>query len=332
MIEHCVVIGDGGMGTICAILLEENGHRVRLWSAFEDQAEALIAHRENRRFLPGRPLAKSIEITPDDARAFADVTLIVSAVPTVHLRSVWQRLAQHCPPDVPICSITKGIENETLLRPTEVIREVLGEPDRPVAVLSGPCIAPEVARGLPASVTLAAERADLADRCQHAFNRPYFRCYASTDIVGVELAGATKNVIAIAAGVVDGLEYGDNAKAALLSRGLAEIARLGAAAGAQEETFFGLAGVGDLVTTCISPHGRNRTFGQKVGQGGKPQEILDASDSVVEGVNTTRSLVALADQLGVDMPIAAATAEVLFDGKDPRDAIAELMTRPLKSE
>jgi glycerol-3-phosphate dehydrogenase (NAD(P)+) len=300
----------------------------------------MAACRENRKFLPGCKLPENLAVTAADAEAFAGAELILSAVPTQFLRQVWKRLAGRCPADAPICSITKGIEEETLLRPSEVILDVLGEPradvgggrGRAVAALSGPSIAPEIADHLPATVAVASEPPDLAEEIQELISRPYFRVYTNPDMLGVELAGATKNVIAIAAGVLDGLNLGDNAKAALVSRGLAEIVRLGVAAGAQAETFYGLAGVGDLITTCISPVGRNRSFGQHVGEGQSVEEALAATESVVEGVRTTRSVLALARRLGVEMPLCQGVHDVIFEGRSVKEAIAELMARPLKSE
>jgi len=316
-------------------MLCENDHRVTLWSAFEDQTAEMLRTRENRRFLPGHSLPESLTITSDESAAFADANLAISAVPAQFIRPAWRRLAGHYPDSLPICSVAKGIENDTLLRPTEVIAEVLGEAHRKcgsLAVLSGPSIAPEVAAKLPATVTVAATDLMLAGRVQECFIRPYFRVYTNPDMVGVEVAGATKNVIAIAAGILDGLGAGDNAKAALLSRGLAEITRLGEALGAQGETFAGLAGVGDLVTTCISPVGRNRSFGEAVGSGLSVSDALASTDSVVEGVATTRSVVQLAAKLGVEMPITQAVHDVLFAYKSPADAIASLMERPPRAE
>jgi glycerol-3-phosphate dehydrogenase (NAD(P)+) len=332
--ERISVIGDGAMGTICAVMLAENGCDVCLWSAFAEAAERIARDRENRRFLPGRPLPGGVRVTGDDAEALAGAALAVSAVPTQFARGVWQRLAPHCPAELPICSVTKGIENGTLLRPTQILRDVLddGAEGRAVAALSGPSIAPEVARELPATVVVAATDPALAERVQQAVSRPYFRVYTNADLVGVEIAGATKNVIAIAAGILDGLGAGDNAKAALVSRGLREITRLGLACGAAAETFAGLAGVGDLVTTCISPVGRNRSFGEAVGRGRSVAAALAATDAVVEGVATTASVVELARRRNVEMPITEAAHAVLFESCPPREAIAQLMARPLKAE
>ena len=334
MKQRIAIIGDGAMGTVCAIMLAENGHNVRLWSAFPDAAETLRRTRDNCRFLPGHPLPPSVEVTGNDADALADADLAFSAVPTQFIRGVWQRLRPHCAAPLPVCSVAKGIENKTLLRPTQIITDVLGNPnDRiPVAALSGPSIAPEVARRLPATVTVASDDESLASRVQRLIHRPYFRVYTNADPIGVELAGATKNVIAIAAGILDGLAAGDNAKAALLARGLAEITRLGVAQGAQAETFAGLAGVGDLVTTCVCPLGRNRSFGEAIGRGKTVAEATKATESVIEGVATTASVVELASRKGADMPITQAVHDVLFRAVRPADAIAHLMGRPLKAE
>jgi len=333
--ERVSVIGDGAMGTVCAIMLAENGCAVRLWSAFPEAAEQLAADRENRRFLPGARLPDGVAVTGAEAEAFAGARWAISAVPTQFIRGVWRRLAPHCPPGLAICSVAKGIENRTLLRPSEVLRDVLDaspEAPRAVAVLSGPSIAPEVARRLPASVAVAAADGGFAERVQQHLSRPYFRVYTNVDAVGVELAGATKNVIAIAAGILDGLRAGDNAKAALVTRGLAEISRLGLALGARADTFAGLAGVGDLVTTCISPFGRNRSFGEAVGRGRTVAQALAATDGVVEGVATTESVLDLSARLGVEMPITRAVHDILFRHVAPQDAIAALMSRPLKAE
>ena len=328
------IIGDGAMGTVCALMLAENGHDVCLWSAFPEAARELAQTRENRRFLPGHALDSRIRIARSDAEPFDGVEMVFSAVPTQFMRGVWQRLAAHCPAGLSVCSVTKGIENATLLRPTQILCDVLdaGRDGRALAALSGPSIAPEVARGLPASVAVAASDDALADRVQALLNRPYFRIYTNSDLVGLEIAGAAKNVIAIAAGILDGLHAGDNAKAALVTRGLAEIARLGQSAGGRAETFFGLAGVGDLITTCTSPIGRNRCFGQAVGQGATAEQAQAQAHGVVEGVATTVSLVQLARRLGVEMPITQAVHDILFEHRPPDQAIAQLMARPLKAE
>jgi glycerol-3-phosphate dehydrogenase (NAD(P)+) len=333
--KRVTIVGDGAMATLCAILLAENGHAVRLWSMFPQAAEELDRTRENRRFLPGHRLPEAVEVTADEASALADAEVAIQAVPAQFVRVWWSRLAKHCRPDLPICSTAKGIENRTLLRPSQVVLEVLGDADptpRPIAVLSGPSIAPQVACKLPATVTVAANQPAFAEQVQAMFHRPYFRVYTNPDLIGVELAGAVKNVVAIAVGILDGLGAGDNAKASLVTRGLAEITRLGVAMGAKRETFAGLAGLGDLITTCTSPQGRNRSFGEAIGRGRSVEQALAATASVIEGVATTASVVELAGRLRVEMPITQAVHSVLFAGRMPADAIAELMSRPLKAE
>ncbi len=324
------IIGDGAMATICALLACEKGYPVRMWGAFPDYLEQLRSTRENRKYLPGARFPESVEFTADDACAFRDAFLIVSAVPCQYLRSVWTRLLPVAPRTLPIVSITKGIEVKTLQRPTQIIRDVLG--DVPVVALSGPNIASELAQKLPATVTAACEDLELAQLAQEVFSTSWFRVYTNDDVIGVELAAAMKNVIALAAGGVDGLDIGCNAKAALLTRGLAEIARLGIAMGAKRETFAGLSGLGDLVTTCISPASRNRTAGEKMGRGATLQEVVGSTNSVVEGIPTTQAVIQLARQYNVHMPITEAVHAILFEGKSARQAITDLMSRQLKRE
>ncbi len=325
------IIGDGAMGTALGLLLAERGLSVTLWGAFPENIDEIRRTCENARYLPGYPLPKAILATADAGEALRGAELIVSAVPCQFIRGVWQRFAGLVPTGVPICSISKGIENETLLRPTQIIEQVLGR-GRALAVLSGPSIADEVARRLPASLVAASEDGELAERIQQTFSTEWFRVYRQVDVVGVELAGATKNVIALAAGIIDGLGAGDNAKAALLARGLVEITRLGVALGAKRETFAGLAGMGDLFTTCASPHGRNRKAGEMLGRGAKTAEVIRATNSVIEGIPTTRSVVELAARNQIEMPITQQVYHVLFDDKDPREAIRDLMSRQLISE
>lgn len=330
MIEQAAIIGDGQMGTVCGVMLAEKGVHVRMWSIFRENIEAMKATRENRRFLPGVKFPDRVTFTADAEAVFRGADLIVSAVPCQYIRSVWQKLARAYPRRVPIASVSKGIENETLLRPTQVITDVIGP--APVAALSGPSIATELARCLPATVAAASDDPSLAALVQEAFASPWFRVYTNPDLLGVELAGATKNVIALAAGIVDGLNAGDNAKAALVTRGLVEITRLGAALGASRETFAGLAGLGDLVTTCISPAGRNRWAGEQIGRGKSVQEIITSTPSVIEGIPTTRSVRQLARRHNVEMPIAEAVHGVLFEEKDVITTLGELMSRRLKGE
>ena len=340
MAERITIIGDGSMATVCALLLESQGHAVTLWGPFAEHIETLIQTRENRRYLPGHRLPDRIVLTAAESRALGGADLVVNAIPTQYIRPVWTRLGPDLPPRVPIASVAKGIEKQTLLRPTQIIADVLGRdgpddpdgPPRPLAAISGPSVADELARCLPATVCAASDDIDLARRLQRAFTTHWFRVYTHTDLLGVELAGALKNVIALAAGILDGLQAGNNAKSALLSRGLAEITRLGTAMGAQAETFFGLTGVGDLATTCFSPTGRNRTCGEMLGRGKKLEAVLKQIPGIVEGVPTTAAVVELARQYRVEMPITQAVYAVLFEDLDPIEAITMLMTRPLKDE
>ncbi len=324
------IIGDGAMATVCGMILTDSGHHVKLYSMFDDHLEAMRASRRNERYLPDLPLPEAMVLTEEPGEVFADADFVLSAMPCQFIRAWWGPVVDAAARDVPVCSITKGIENGSLLRPSEVLRDLLGP--IPVAALSGPNIGPELARRLPATAVVAGEDESLARFIQEAFATDWFRVYTNVDLVGVELAGAVKNVIALAAGAVDGLGAGCNAKAALLTRGIAEIARLGDALGARRETFAGLAGLGDLVTTCISPVGRNRSTGERIGRGETVEHILQTTTSVVEGLATTKSVMQLAERHGVEMPITAAIHAVLFEGRDVRDAITDLMGRRLRSE
>jgi len=329
--ENVSIIGDGGMGTVLAILLCEKGITTRMWGHDAEQLAEIERHRENRKFLAGYGLPDSLIFDPRDEQAMVGADLIVSAVPCQYMRRVWTRLKGHVPAGIPIVSVAKGIENGTVQRPSEILADVLGQ-NVPRASLSGPTIADELARKLPATACAAAEDENLATRIQQTFTCPWLRVYTNTDLVGVELAGAMKNVIAIAAGVIDGIGAGDNAKAALLARGLAEITRLGLAMGAHEATFAGLTGLGDLVTTCVSPSGRNRSFGERIGRGQTVQQAQGATDSVVEGIATCESVAALAEQFDVEVPITRAIYAVLFENKPVKIAIEELMSRRLRAE
>ncbi|MFH0983069.1 MAG: NAD(P)H-dependent glycerol-3-phosphate dehydrogenase [Planctomycetota bacterium] len=329
-LKRATVIGDGAMGTVCALLLAEHGTAVTIWSAFDEQAEAIERERENRRFLPGPRLPDHVHVTRAAAEAFEGSGMVVSAVPCQYTRGVWEKIKSAYPGDVPIASVTKGIEIRTLLCPTQIIREVVGQV--PIAALSGPSIASEVACGLPATVVVASENLEFAEAVQQAFSTRTFRVYTNEDLIGVELAGATKNVIALAAGIVDGIGAGDNAKAALLTRGLVEITRLGVALGAQAATFKGLAGIGDLVTTCISPASRNRTAGERMGRGLSMAQVIASTPAVIEGIPTTESVLELATKHLVEMPITRAVYSVLHGHQSPGHAVDGLMTRQLKRE
>jgi glycerol-3-phosphate dehydrogenase (NAD(P)+) len=330
--ERITILGDGAMATVCAILLTQNGHDVTLWGAFEESIERLVQNREQQRLLPGVRIPSSVRLTANDTDCFAGATMVVSAIPTQYIRGVWNRLKPHLPAGVPIISVAKGIENDSLLRPTQIVQQALSHSPHPLAALSGPNIAGELARYLPGTAVAACEDDAIARHVQSTFSTQWFRVYTNADVIGVELAGATKNVIAIAAGVLDGLAAGNNAKAALVTRGLVEISRLGVAMGAKPETFQGLAGIGDLITTCVSPEGRNRTVGERIGKGQSLQAILSSMDSVAEGVPTTRSVRELARRYNVEMPITEAVHSVLFEGKEVIAALTELMSRDPKPE
>lgn len=330
MLKRVAILGAGGMGTALALLFAKTAQTVQLWARDPAQAAELGLTRENARHLPGVKLPENVEVTPNACDATGGANLIVVAIPSAYLRGTLEGLVERIPPGIPMLSVVKGIENETLLRPSQIIVEVLGA--RPVAVLSGPSHAEELARGLPASVVVAGDAEDLNVEIRDALNQGTFRVYTNPDLIGVELAGALKNLLGIAAGVCDGLGFGDNAKAALLTRGLVEISRFGVALGGDFSTFFGLAGVGDMVTTCYSPFGRNRSVGERIGRGERIEQILASMVNVAEGVPTTRSVHDLARQRGVEMPITDELYRVLFEGKSPHEAVTDLMIREPKVE
>lgn len=331
--RNVAIISDGGWGTALACLLSGNGHRVALWGPFPEVTEEIRATRVNSRYLAGVAIPDAVEPTNDLAVALAGADLAVFATPVVYLRSVAERAAPLLKgPDAPrsVC-VAKGIERETLLRGSQVVAEVIASAD--VGLLFGPSHAEEVARHQPTTVVAAARDAAFAAEIQATFMNDRFRVYTSDDPIGVETGAAVKNVIAIAAGICDGLDLGDNAKSALLTRGLAEIIRLGVALGARRETFAGLSGLGDLITTCISPFGRNRRVGLEIGKGKSlDQARNDMAPMVPEGPFTTQSVCALAEREGVEMPIARAVRQVLFERKPPLEAVQELMTRDPKAE
>jgi glycerol-3-phosphate dehydrogenase (NAD(P)+) len=332
------ILGDGAWGTAIALLLAQNPqHRVTLWSARPENGRLLRERRENVRLLPGVPIPASIELTTEVRSAAAGADLLVAAIPTVYLRATLERARLDLPfggPGQqdwpPVLSLAKGLENGTFLRPTEILTAVLGAAR--VAVLSGPSHAEEVSRGLPTSVVAASTDFELARWVQHRFNTERFRVYTNLDPVGVELGGALKNVLGIAAGISEGLGFGDNALSALLTRGLTEMTRFGVALGAEAQTFAGLAGLGDLLTTCISPHGRNRRVGVRLARGEKLSAILADMAMVAEGVYTARSVHERAGRMGLDMPITAEVYRVLYEDKDPRAAVNDLMLRSPKGE
>lgn len=326
------VLGDGGWGTALALLLARKGIPVRLWGAFPDYVAVVARRRENVTFLPGVEIPARVCVTARLAEAVPDAAFVVSAIPAQYVDDVMARLAREAPPPsgVPFVSASKGIDARTLERCSQIIRRRF--PANPVCVLTGPSHAEEVARGLPASVLAAARAPALRRRVQALFADGTFRVYGGADPVGAELGGAFKNVVALAAGVAEGLGLGDNAKAALLSRGLVEMSRLGVALGARRATFWGLSGLGDLLTTAYSPHGRNLRVGRALGQGIPLSRVLAGMKQVAEGVPTARACRALARARGVEMPITEETCRILFSGKSPRRAVADLLARAPRDE
>lgn len=322
------VLGDGTWGTTLALHLHRLGHRIRWWGAFPDYLKVLDRRRENVKFLPGISIPRSIRIIPSLLEAVGSTRVVVLAIPSQHMRSVLTRLDGSSLSHTVLVSVAKGIETHTLKRMSEVIQEELGA--APLVVLSGPNIASEIAKGQPASSVVASKHPKLAAEVQRHFMSERLRIYTSTDVVGVELGGALKNPIAIAAGIGDGLGFGANAKAALVTRGVVEMARLGVAMGAREATFWGLSGLGDLITTCLA--GRNRWLGEQVGQGKRLARVLASVPGVIEGVTTTKAALALGRRHRVELPIIEQVHAVLFRRKAPLQALQTLMTRSSKSE
>ncbi len=327
---NVTVIGTGGWGTALAVLLHGNGNKVTLWGRLKEEVDPILAAGENKAFLPGVKIPHEIVITLDAKSALRGAELIVLAVPSHGMRPICKQLYEFIPQGSTLVHVAKGIENETGARMSEVIAEVLGT-DR-VVVLSGPSHAEEVGRGIPTAVVVASKYDELAQIAQRAFMNERFRIYTHHDVVGVELGGALKNVIAIAAGTCEGIGFGDNTKAALCTRGLAEMARLGVALGARRETFFGLSGVGDLIVTAFSKHSRNRGFGERLGKGETPDQIAASTPMVAEGVRTAKSAWQLAQRHKVDVPITREVYAIIYEGKPPKQAVRDLMTREAKPE
>ncbi len=327
---NVAVIGTGGWGTALAVLLHGNGHKVTLWGRLPEEVEPIIAAGENKAFLPGVKIPREILLTLDAQSALREAALVVLAVPSHGMRPICEKVREFLPPGLPLVSVAKGIETETGARMSEVIAQVL-KTDRIIA-LSGPSHAEEVGRGIPTAVVVAAKDHALAATAQKAFMNERFRIYTHDDIIGVELGGALKNVIAIAAGACDGIGFGDNTKAALCTRGLAEMTRLGVALGARRETFFGLSGVGDLIVTAFSRHSRNRGFGERLGKGETPGQIAASTQMVAEGVKTAKSAWQLAQRHGVDVPITRQVHAIIYEGQAPKQAVRDLMTREAKPE
>jgi glycerol-3-phosphate dehydrogenase (NAD(P)+) len=328
-IKRIVVLGDGGWGTTLAILLERKGYLVTLWSAFAAYAKLLDRKRTNQVFLKGVKIPRGIRITADTA-CLKGADLVVVAVPSAYLRRVLKKTARSYSPSIPVVSVVKGIENSTLMRMSEVVREEWQA--QRLAVLSGPTIAQEVAHRVPTAAVVSSTDNEWMLEAQDIFMTPGFRVYANPDVVGVELAGSLKNIIAIACGISDGLGFGTNTKAAILSRGLVEMARLGEAMGGRKETFSGIAGLGDLVTTCFNELSRNHYVGFEIGRGRAVKKVLGPMKMVAEGVPTAKSAWRLGRKYGVDMPITHEVYQVLFNNKTPRVAVDHLLARAKKVE
>ncbi|MCF2553603.1 NAD(P)H-dependent glycerol-3-phosphate dehydrogenase [Faecalicatena contorta] len=324
------VMGAGSWGTALALLLHKNGHKVTVWSISQDEVEMLSKEREHKSKLPGVKLPDDMEFTTDMASAIEGRDFLVLAVPSPFTRTTARKMKPYIAEKQIIVDVAKGIEESTLMTLSQQIEEEIPQAD--VAVLSGPSHAEEVGRGLPTTVVIGAKSKKTAEYLQGMFMNEVFRVYTSPDRLGMELGGSLKNVIALAAGIADGMGYGDNTKAALITRGIAEIARLGVAMGGAIESFTGLTGIGDLIVTCASVHSRNRKAGYLMGQGKSMQEAMDEVQMVVEGVYSTKAAVKLGEKYNVPLPIINKVNEVLFEGKDPKEAVNELMLRDVRPE
>ncbi|MBU0633791.1 MAG: NAD(P)-dependent glycerol-3-phosphate dehydrogenase [Candidatus Omnitrophica bacterium] len=325
------IVGDGGWGTALGVLLARNGHNTTLWGAFPEYLKIMIRAGENKKFLPGVQLPAQMKIEPDLARALDESELVVFAVPAQFLRIILKKVKAYCSPGCLYLSVVKGLEFDSAKRMSELIREILGTHLK-LAVLSGPNIASEVVCGIPSACVVAAKNINIARKIQKTFMTESFRVYTAQDLIGVELGGALKNVIAIACGISDGLGFGTNTKAALLTRGLVEMTKLGAKLGADFRTFTGLSGLGDLVTTSFNPRSRNYSLGEQLGRGKKLAKILTGTEMVIEGVMTAKAALKLARKNRVEMPITNEVCAVLFKNKSPFVAVKCLMQRSGKRE
>lgn len=324
------VLGDGGWGTALALVSFRKGNPTLLWGAFPDYVKVLKEKRENQKFLPGVPLPSKLEIssTLKDTIEFGEI--IILAIPTQFVRNILHKLKEFDLSKKILVSVAKGIEKKTLLRPSEIVESILGRVN--LVVLSGPSHAEEVARNIPTLVVAASKDEKLALKVCEALKDRTFRIYTQTDVVGTELGGSLKNVVAIAAGICDGLGFGDNTKSGLLTRGLFEMVRLGVRVGANPNTFFGLSGIGDLMTTCFSAHGRNLRVGRELGKGKKLKEILAGMEMVAEGVDSAEAVVELAKRAGITLPIMSEVCNVLFRDKDCLKAVEDLLARNAREE
>ena len=330
MIKKISIIGDGAWGTTLALHLSRKKYPVMLWGAFPENIVQCIKSHENKKFLPGFKIPHQVRLTSDITQAVLFGDLIVLCVPSEYLADTLIRIKDTIYKEKVFVSVVKGIAPKSFKRMSEIIHDYL--PQVPLVVLSGPTIALEVALGVPTTAVAACKDKKLAVAIQKVFNSDTFRIYTNTDVVGVEIGGSVKNVIAVACGICDGLKLGTNTKAAILTRGLAEITRLGTALGGQRETFYGLAGLGDLATTCFSPNSRNRTVGEALGRGLKIKQILGKMSAVAEGVVTARAVYQLSRQMKIPLPIVTEVYKIIFENKLPKRAMKDLMGRSLKSE
>ncbi|MFA7141930.1 MAG: NAD(P)H-dependent glycerol-3-phosphate dehydrogenase [Candidatus Paceibacterota bacterium] len=323
------ILGDGAWATTLAILLDKNGHKVVVWSIFPDYLEELDLKRVNDRYLPSIAIPKGIEFEKDINKAVSESEIIVNAIPSKFYRNILKMITCDVKEKV-FVSVSKGIEQKSLKRMTEVMEEEF--PKVKSCVLSGPTIAIEVAREMPTACIVTSTDSEVSKLVQEIFFNENFRVYTSKDLLGVEICSALKNIIAIASGISDGLGFGSNTKAAILARGIVEIARLGKAMGAKKETFFGIAGLGDLATTCMSLESRNRTLGERIGKGEKIEEIVSSTNSIIEGLTTTEAVFNLSKKYGIEMPITNQVYLILYEKKNPREALLDLMLRAKKEE
>ncbi len=330
--QNIIILGDGAWGTTLAILLSENGHNVSVWSAFPEHLREIDKKRENKKYLAGIKIPKNIIFEKDLNKVIEKSDWIIFAIPSKFFREVAQKVKQT---NISLrgkvfVNVAKGLEQKTLKRMTEVLKDELGNVQ--VAVLSGPTIAIEVAKKMPAIVVAASKDKKIAKKMQEMFSNDYFRVYTSNDVVGVEISGPLKNIIAVVAGISDGLGFGANTKAAILTRGIVEIQRLGQKLGAKRKTFSGIAGLGDLSTTCISPESRNRTFGERIARGESLDTILKTTDGVIEGVTTSEAVYQLSKKYKVDMPLVERVYQMIYENKKSKEAVKELMQRKKKAE
>lgn len=330
--QNITILGDGAWGTTLAILLSENGYNVSIWSAFPEHLEELDKKRENKKYLAGIKIPKNIVFEKNLGKAIENSDWIIFAIPSKFFREVAQKVKET---NISLrgkvfINVAKGLEQKTLKRMTEILKDELGNVS--VAVLSGPTIAIEVAKKMPAIVVAASKDKKIARKMQEMFSNDYFRVYTSSDVVGVEISGPLKNIIAVVAGISDGLGFGANTKAAILTRGIVEIQRLGQELGAKRKTFSGIAGLGDLSTTCISPESRNRTFGERIAKGESLDKILKTTDGVIEGITTSEAVYQLSRKHKVDMPLIERVYQMIYENKKPKEAVKELMQRKKKAE